>query len=91
MLDGIELYKAVHHSRGHKSGSHVHSEEEDQLQLPPGVPPSTHLKQSASGVSDPAAMALGSEDRGAIGESFFLKGKMAHLFKHVILLFCSFR
>jgi len=65
MLDGTELYKAVHHSRGHKSGSHDHGEEEDQLQLPPGLPPSTHLKQSASGVSDPATI-LGSEDRGAI-------------------------
>ena len=66
MLDGTEIYKAVHHSRGHKSGHHDHLQEEvEEPRLPPGVPPVAHIPTVAVTESE----FLGSEDRGAMGES----------------------
>jgi len=66
MLDGLELYKAISHSRGHKSGSHDHSQQhQSQLAVPPGVPPPQQT--TSNGQIDDTQDALGTEDRFAIG------------------------
>ena len=56
MIDGLELYKAIHHSKSHKE-SHDHTMHEDS---PPGVPP---IQQNPSTDST----IFSSEDLGAIG------------------------
>jgi len=60
MLDGTEMYKAIYHSRGHKSGNHDHPTEAavtEVIDLPPGVPPTPTVSDFVQ---------LGTEDRGAI-------------------------
>lgn len=57
MIDGLELYKAIHHAKGHKE-SHDHSHVDDDS--PPGVPPAIQNPNIDS-------LTLGPEDMGAIG------------------------
>ena len=57
MIDGLELYKAIHHAKSHKE-SHDHGDVPDHS--PPGVPPATENPNMDS-------LTLGSEDMGAIG------------------------
>ena len=57
MIDGLELYKAIHHAKSHKE-SHDHGDVPDNS--PPGVPPATENPNMDS-------LTLGPEDIGAIG------------------------
>ena len=71
MIDGLELYKAIHHAKNHKE-SHDHGidptlrkiYEESTKNLPdhspPGVPPAAESPNVDS-------LTLGTEDIGAIG------------------------
>lgn len=58
MIDGLELYKAIHHAKSHKE-SHHHGDVPDD-HSPPGVPPVIENPNQDS-------LTPGPEDIGAIG------------------------
>lgn len=62
-LDGLEIFKAISHSRAHKSmdPDHEHVHEDAESPSPPGVPPRTQPQPESQDDLD-----LGSEDIGAI-------------------------
>ena len=71
MIDGLELYKAIHHAKSHKE-SHDHTLHEHS---PPGVP-TMHQEPSED------SFVAGSEDLGAIGIKVFIANLKYKLYYH---------